>query len=143
MTSKRIGILALTLGGLVGCGQISYFTVTVEVKDAPGRDRNKLSQIVSAEVLATGAISDEPSFLLNPIQKSASYNYEILSDGQPMFARFQYGTTKESGRVDFQVDLHNGTLGPDGVIASGTGGGDIKAGGSAEVTVMVTANSKY
>ena len=39
--------------------------------------------------------------------------------------------------IDFQVDLHNGTNGPDGVIGSGSAGGDIKPGATIDVTVMV------
>lgn len=137
MTSKRIGLVALALSGLMGCGQISYFTVTVEVTGSTGNDKNKLGQVISTEVIATGAISDESIFLLDDFPRDTGYNYEKLSDGQLMLARFQYGTTKESGSVDFQVNLHNGTNGPDGVIGSGHQSENIKAGGSTDVLVKV------
>jgi len=138
MTSKKIGLAALAFTGLFGCGQSSFFNVDVEVNGSTGRDRNKLTQIISAEVIATGAISGEPSFLLDNFPKSASYNYgNPLPDGQLLVSRFQYETTKESGHVDFQIELHNGTNGPDGVIGSGSAGGDIKAGGTTTVTVKI------
>ena len=137
MTSKKIGLAALALTGFVGCGQVTYYSVIVEVKDSTGRDKNKLAQVISAEVTASGAISDEMIFLLDGFPKSNNYNYEKTSDGQYLLTRFQYGTTKESGRVDFKVDLHNGTNGAEGVIGSGSGGGDIKVGATIDVTVMV------
>jgi hypothetical protein len=136
--SKLMVLGALALGTLMGCGQVSYFTVAVEVKDAPGRDKNKLSQVLSVEVIATGATSEETSFLLTNFPRPQSYNYQTQSDGQLLLARFQYGTTKESGNVDFDVYLRNGTNGPDGVIGNGKAGGNIKAGGNQDVTVMVT-----
>ena len=138
MTSKKIGLAALAFSGLLGCGQVSYFSVDVEVNGATGRDRNKLAQIISAEVIATGAISGESSFLLDRFPKESGYNYgNPLPDGQLLLSRFQYETTKESGHVDFQIELHNGTNGPDGVIGSGSAGGDIKAGGTIDVTVKI------
>ena len=137
MTLKKIGLAALALTGFVGCGQTTYFSVTVEVKDSTGRDRNKLSQVISAEVTATGAGSGESIFLLDNFPHANNYNYGNTSDGQLLLSRFQYGTTNESGHVDFQVDLHNGTNGPDGVIGSGSGGGDIKPGATIDVTVMI------
>jgi hypothetical protein len=143
MTSKKIGLAAVALTGLLGCGQVSNFTVTVEVSGSGGNDKNKLSQIVSAEVTATGAVSDESIFLLENFPKDKASNYEKLADGQLMLCRFQYGTTKESGQVEFQIDLRNGTNGPDGVIGTGKGSANIKVGGSADVTVIVTPNSKF
>ena len=137
MTLKKIGLAALALTGFVGCGQTTYFSVIVEVKDSTGRDRNKLSQVISAEVTATGAISGDSNFLLENFPHANNYNYGNTSDGQLLLSRFQYGTTNESGHVDFQVDLHNGTNGPDGVIGSGSGGGDIKPGATIDVTVMI------
>jgi hypothetical protein len=137
MTSKKIGLAALALIGFVGCGQTTYFSVVVEVKDSTGRDKNKLSQVVSAEVTATGAISGEPNFLLDNFPHANNYNYMTTSDGQLLLSRFQYGTTNDSGHVDFQVDLHNGTNGPDGIIGTGSGGGDIKPGATIDVTVAV------
>ena len=137
MTSKKIGLAALALTAFVGCGQTTYFSVSVEVKDSTGRDRNKLAQVISAEVTATGAVSGEPNFLLDDFPHANNYNYGTASDGQLLLSRFQYGTTNESGRVDFKVDLHNGTNGPDGVIGSGSGGADIKPGATINVTVMV------
>jgi len=135
--SKLMALSALALGTLMGFGQTSYFSVAVEVKDAPGRDKNKLSQVLSVEVSATGAVSEDSIFLLDDFPRPQSYNYQTQSDGQLLLARFQYGTTKESGNVDFEVKLHNGTNGPDGVIGNGKAGGSIKVGGYQYVTVMV------
>jgi hypothetical protein len=137
MTSKKIGLAALALTGFVGCGQTTYFSVSVEVTGSLGNDRNALSQVVSAEVTASGAISGEPIFLLGDFPHDKGYNYPKASDGQLLLSRFQYGTTEESGHVDFKVDLHNGTNGQEGVIGSATEGGDIKPGATIEVAVKI------
>jgi len=121
---------------------VTYFSVGVEVTGPTGRDKNKLAQVISAEVTASGAISGESIFLLDNFPRAPTYDYgSLLPDGQLLLARFQYGTTKESGHLEFKIDLHNGTNGPDGVIGSGSGGGDIKPGATIDVIVVVTPSA--
>lgn len=150
-TRFALSVTMLSCAFLVACGAANApqspgadaaapnsFAVNVEVTGPEGRSASKLTQAISAEVTVVGAVSEPSVFLLDNFPRWATYPYETQPDGQLLLASFRYETTMKSGSVTFTVDLHNGTNGPDGVIASGSRGADIQAGGTVDVLVAVT-----
>jgi hypothetical protein len=133
--------LALSGGGAVGCGQTSYFEVTVTLPATV--DTCLQSMIFSCEVAVSGAASD--SFTLP--------SDVCISPKQRQIGVFQYGTDKDSGNVAFHLDLFTGnrTVGPGSVsptnpvgpIASGDGSASIKAGMRQQVTVPLVASPAF
>lgn len=116
----------ITLAGLVlavslaGCGQTSFFEVTV-VANTTAID---ISMIASCVAKVSGAATE--SFSLDTMKCSHVVNATL--------GTFEYGTTAESGTLSFHVDLLRGDLTK---LGQGDGSGAIKAGGRQTVTVNV------
>jgi type 1 fimbria pilin len=136
MMRSGIGLCALALGGLVGCGQNSYFSVEVTIPS--GISSGTLQKIASCEIMTSGAVSDETDFLLSSSVCSPSASYSGLptdSAGNHVLGTFEYGTSKDSGTVTFKILLEDGSR---GTIGSGTKDASIKSGGIQPVTLLVT-----
>jgi hypothetical protein len=113
--------LAGSLAGMAGCGQVSYFAVDVTIKNDVRE--SDLAVIDTCEVIVSGAAND-----VFPLQVCGPGQIRSFYLGQ-----FQYGTEKESGNVDFTVNLMRNRE----KIGTGMGGGAIKAGGRVDVAIQV------
>lgn len=121
--NAKIGLAGLVLvAGLAGCGQTSFFEVTVVA--ATGTNGIDISMINSCVVKVSGAATD--SFSLSQAKCS-----HVTT---PTLGTFEYGTTAESGMLSFHVDLLRGDLTK---LGQGDSSGAIKAGGRQTVTVNV------
>jgi hypothetical protein len=119
--------LALLGAGAAGCGQTSFFEVTVQVKsDVTGVRQACLSVVGSCEVTVSGAASEGPFTLAN-CDHVTSWT----------IGTFQYGTDAESGTVNFHIDMFDANL-KKPPLGSGDASGSIKAGGRQPVTLSVT-----
>jgi hypothetical protein len=118
---------SLLLGGLAACGQTSFFDVPVTIKQLPGITVDSLRMINSCSVTTSGAASD--TFPLDT---------GVCAFGQVMtysLGIFQYGTTSDSGTVNFEVKIYAKDQAT--VLGTGTAGGAIKSGGRQTVPVEV------
>lgn len=135
MTRKLLGLALLGLGALgAGCGQTSYFSVDVIVGGATGREMSKMVQINSVEVAASGAVTDESRFLLDGFPRPDNYVYKTGSGGQIVLAKFQYGTGSNSGKVNFEVHLKDGSRQD---LASGSAEESIRSGANFAMSLTV------
>lgn len=120
----KSGLLTLgLLGALAGCGETSYFEVSVAV--ANSADFNCLSMINTCQVNVIGAGGETFTLDSKACRMPLSYNIGL----------FQYATDKESGNVAFHVQIIDGNLNP-------LGQGDseakpIKPGGRQQATVTI------
>lgn len=101
-----------TLGllGLSGCGQTSYFDVSVTIKQDPKIGAPQLARIDSCYVTVSGAATD--SFPLNGCSQGTVTGLNL--------GTFQYGTDKDSGSFTFSVVVRDGvqtTVGTGSVTA--------------------------
>lgn len=127
----RTSILALTLlGGVAaGCGQTSYFEVTVNVSTSdPKVTTACLFSVGYCVVTVSGAASDHFGLTDQACDKPASYNLGL----------FQFATDKDSGTVNFLVEIQDTNHKPAG---QGTVSGPIKVGGRQTLTVAVTPDA--
>ena len=122
--AHAVVLFGILFGGSA-CGQTSFFDVMVTVKQVQGVTQDSLRQINSCQVTVSGASSD--AFPLDNCVFGLVQSFAI--------GTFQYGTDKDSGTVNFQVDL----IGQDRrtVLGSGTGGAAIKSGGRQTLAVEV------
>ena len=126
-TLKKSLLTLLGLGALAatsGCGEVSYFEVTVGLT---GLTPSCAFAIASCEVTVTGAAND-------------FFNLKSeVCDAKAMLSRgkFQYGTEAESGTVNFHMEIFNGNRIK---LGQGDATGQIKAGGRTPVTMMVAAD---
>ena len=141
-TLRNATPLALALAGLTlaasGCGQTDYFAVAVTIDSRISS--GNLQQIAQCEVKASGAVSDQSTFVLNYSVCGSETNYTGLdkdSNGDNVLGTFEYGTTKTSGQVHFQLQLKDGSR-------NTIGQGDVDAnvgGGVVPVTLKITDTS--
>lgn len=129
-----IGLCALAVAGLMGCGQINYFYVDVTVDGSIGNNVGTLQEIKSCEVMASGAVSDETDFTLNTCSSDSTYK------NHPLLGTFEYGTTKDSGTVTFKILLKDGSQ---KTLGSGMVDGTIKSGGISNIVLHVTDTSGF
>lgn len=119
--------LTLLLAGLSACGQTSFFDVPVTIKQVPGITIDSLRMINTCSVTTSGAAQDV--FALDT---------GVCAFGQVMtysLGTFQYGTTSDSGTVNFEVKIYAKDLTT--VLGTGTAGAAIKSGGRQIVPVEV------
>src|SRR3569833_732414 len=122
-----------SLAGMTGCGQTDYFAVAGTI--SPTISSGNLEQIARCEVMTSGAVSDQTTFVLSYSVCGPNTNYTGLekdSAGNNVLGTFEYGTTKPSGSVHFDLKLYNGSSQP---LGSGHADGDVKGG-----VVPVTLN---
>lgn len=120
------GLLGLGLLGSAGCGQTSYFEVTVLAGSSV--PPSCLSTIDHCEVTASGAGSNGEFFTLD----SRACHMPLASS----IGVFQYSTDKDSGNVAFHVDLVTLNGGMLKVLASGDSAPTpVKSGGRQAVSV--------
>jgi hypothetical protein len=91
------GLLALALlGGLTGCGETSYFEVSVYVENnVPGVNATCLFKLSQCEVTVRGAGGEEFFLDSKACHGPSGFNLGV----------FQYATDKDSGNVTFHVVL--------------------------------------
>lgn len=144
MTTMKRTLLAMALGGLglagAGCGQTSYFSVDVIVSGATGRNAGSMQEVASVAVKVEGAASDQFGLENFPRPTNYSYPRDPKDHQQIILGTFQYGTTSESGNVNFKVTVNNGSLQE---LASGSGEGTIQAGSSVAMSVTVDPVSTW
>lgn len=120
-------LVALGLAaGLAGCGETSYFDVTVAVdRNASPLPTTCLFKIYSCNVVVEGAGGEMFSFG-RTCRNPPGFDLGV----------FQYATEAESGNVSFRVVLTDANVTP---LGEGTSAPTpIKVGGRREVTVTVT-----
>jgi hypothetical protein len=120
----QIGLLALLVGA-VGCGDVSYFDVTVKVDPTMNVGQTDLTAINVCEVHTSGAASDV--FTMDNCAQGMVYNTFTLGT-------FQYGVSASSGTVNFDIILKDGSS---KTLAEGTGSGTIASGKHTALTVSV------
>jgi hypothetical protein len=124
IVGKIAGSALLLLCGASGCGDPSFFEVSVVVTSNAGVRLDCLSFIETCEVTVSGAASE--SFTLG--------NNSCVSPRAFQIGLFQYGTDSDSGNVGFHVEIFD----PNGKkLGQGDGSGAIKKGGRQPVTVPV------
>jgi len=137
-THLALALASLAGVGLAGCGQTDYFAVAVTI--APNISSGNLQQIAQCEIMTSGAVSDETTFVLNPSVCGPNTNYTGLdsdSNGDHVLGTFEYGTTKTSGQVHFKILLKDGSRN-----TIGQGDTDANVGsGVVPVTLKVTDTS--
>jgi hypothetical protein len=109
----------VAVAALAGCGQTSFFDVTVTAMNSVD-----ISTINSCQVLVSGAASD--TFSLDGAKCGHVMQFNI--------GTFEYGTTLESGTLNFHIDLLKGDLTK---MAQGDGSGAVKVGGHQPIIVTV------
>lgn len=121
----KTGLLALALAGAAvsGCGQTSYFEVSLDITPDPGS--SCLTRIYTCTVSVMGADSGYFNLDDRVCHAPTSTNLGL----------FQFSTEKDSGNVNFKVQIVNVDLKP---LGAGTGSGAIKAGGRQAVQIHVT-----
>ena len=123
-TKIILSVLSLSLLGAAGCGQDSYFEVSVSVMNTlPFADC--VSKVSSCEVNVSGA--DSAFFTLS---SSVCMGPTGLSLG-----KFQFTTDKESGNVTFGLVLKDGS---GKKLGEGSVSGPIKAGGIQPLNLVAT-----
>ena len=128
--SRGLIALSLLLAGLSACGQANFVDVTVTIKKGVVA-ADKLTQIDRCNVTVSGAESD--SFGLTNCSDARAATSTLL---------FQYGSEKDSGTLNFVVDILSGidsNAGPTGrrKLGTGSGSGSIKSGSRATVSIEV------
>lgn len=126
------GALTLCLFGgalaLAGCGETSFFDVTVKVRmGVTGVTSGELDQIEACEVTVSGAASDGPFSLSNcqnPSVDPATYEVGL----------FQFGTDSDSGSCRFDIVVYVANRRQGGM---GSATGTIKSGGRQPVDLIV------
>ncbi len=114
------GLALLATLGLGGCGQTSFFEVTVMVANVTtGPD---ISMINSCFVTVSGAAKD--MFTLNNCMHVVTGRVGV----------FEYGTEAESGSLTFHVDVFDGNQ---KMLGQGENSGMIKKGGHQTLTVAI------
>jgi hypothetical protein len=123
----KIGFLALLVGavGVVGCGDVSYFDVTVTVNTGMNISESDLTAVNTCQVHTSGAASD--IFTMDNCAQGMIYTSFLIGE-------FQYGTSSGSGTVNFDVILKDGS---GKTLAEGSNGGSIVSGKHAALTVAV------
>lgn len=123
----KIGFLALLVGavGAVGCGDVSYFDVTVNVNTGMNISESDLTAINTCEVHTSGAASDV--FTMDNCAQGMIYTSFLIG-------KFQYGVSSDSGTVNFDISLKDGS---GKTLAEGTNGGPIVSGKHTALTVGV------
>lgn len=126
MNRLTTALLALTVAALsAGCGQVSFFDVTVVADNSTAMLRTeKLFEVDRCEVLVRGAVRDD--FTLRACRNPSTEDWNL--------GTFQYGTEAESGDVSFTVKLYNGVVKP---LGEGTATAPIKQGGRQILEVKV------
>lgn len=114
--------LSGSLVGMAGCGQVSFFAVDVTIKNDVRE--SDLSVIDTCEVRVSGDATD--FFALQGCGPGQIRSFYL--------GQFQYGTEKESGTVNFTVNLMRNRE----MIGTGSASGGIKAGGRVDVALQVT-----
>jgi hypothetical protein len=128
MGMRKNALLALlglgALGATTGCGQVSYFEVSVSLT---GLTPSCSYAIASCEVTVSGAATD----FFNLTSK--------VCDAQMTLNRgtFQYGTEAESGNVNFHLEIFNGNRDK---LGMGDASKAIQPGGRAKVDLMAAAD---
>jgi hypothetical protein len=121
------GIAALVLlASAVGCGQTSFFDVTVTVNNTVSGVRlDCLYAIDSCEVTVSGKASDSFTLASKSCTHPTAFQVGV----------FQYGTGEDSGNVGFHVEIFDGNHRK---LGQGDGPSTaIKAGGRQSVAVPV------
>lgn len=127
----RAGVLALALigGATAGCGQTSYFEVTVNADMAnPKVTTACLFSVGYCVVTVSGAASDHFGLNDKACDKPASFNLGL----------FRYATDQDSGTVNFLVEIQDTNHKAAG---QGSISGSINAGGRKILTVSVTPDA--
>lgn len=112
----------LALLGAGGCGETSYFEVAVSVSNTLS-PADCLSKMNSCEVRVSGA--DSSSFSLGGNICVSPINYSL--------GKFQFTTEKDSGNMNFHVEIFDGNLRK---LGQGDAAAAVKAGGIQ--TLMLT-----
>lgn len=140
-TPLALALAGLTLAGLTsltGCGQTDFFAVALTID--PTISSGNLQQINQCEIMTSGAISNQPDFILNKAVCGGDTNYNNLdkdSNGDHVLGTFEYGTTKSSGQVHFKILLKDGSR---NTIGMGEADGNIGS-SVVPVTLKVTDTS--
>lgn len=96
-----MGLSVALLIGAVGCGNPSFFEVAVIVNNDTTVRLDCLTGIETCQVAVSGAASD--AFTLgNSTCSGIKHAFQL--------GQFQYGTDKDSGNVNFHVDIFDGNL---------------------------------
>jgi hypothetical protein len=135
MRTAAIGLFALA-ASTAACGQISYMDVkvTVDATNHPNISQNSFAQINTCEVHVSGATSD--IFTIDKCMNGMTLL--TVESGTRIYdlGTLQYGTSTDSGTLNFEVDLRSGdTSKPP--LGKGTGSGSIKSGQHSLVSVVV------
>jgi hypothetical protein len=129
--SGKIGIPALILlASTLGCGQTSFFEVTVTVNNnVSGVRLDCLYAIDQCAVTVSGPVSDNFTLASRSCVHPTAFQ----------LGSFQYGTGEDSGNIVFHVDIFDGNLHK---LGQGDGPSTaIKAGGRTPVAVAVVPDA--
>jgi len=114
--------------------------VDVVVAGGPRPDAAKLQQVYNVIVTAQDATSRVATFALSGFPRPDGFAYGMTPDGQLILGAFVYGTTADSGMINFKVEVKDGSL---NLLASGSTSGTVQPGATIKMSVYISPSSNW